>query len=134
MPTFTEALLGALPIQEWRLQRRHNHQAFLDRFQSRQPAALQVLRPEGNEDMAPFSIVLIVDWPERRDAIRLRLVAQRIYPAVLWPLEHVELDGIPLAHVQLSRRMLSLHCDFRYTDADLVRVADALLAAEAESS
>jgi len=133
MLAFTEALLGALPVREWRLQRRRNHQAFLAHFQSARPETLRVLHCHANEDMAAFSIIVIVDQPARRDAIRQRLIAQRIYPAVLWPLEQLELDGVPWAHVQLSRCMLSLHCDFRYTTTDLVRVADALLAAEAES-
>jgi hypothetical protein len=133
IPALTEALLGVLPVQQWRVRRRRNHEAFMARFQSATPEVLQVLLPAGNEDTTPFSIILIVDQPARRDAIRQRLASRQIYPAVLWPLEHVELDGIPSAHIQLSRRLLSLHCDFRYTSADLERVADVLLATAAES-
>jgi hypothetical protein len=46
-----------------------------------------------------------------------------VYPAVLWPLEELVLKGIPDADRELSRRLLSIHCDFRYTSSDTDTVA-----------
>jgi hypothetical protein len=42
---------------------------------------------------------------------------------VLWSLEERAVAGLPARHLDLSRRVLSLHCDFRYTDDDMRRVA-----------
>ncbi|AGW92524.1 MULTISPECIES: hypothetical protein [Cupriavidus] len=46
-----------------------------------------------------------------REACRAALIAARIYPAVLWP---VERDGVPAAHRALSGELLALHVDYRY--------------------
>ena len=38
----------------------------------------------------------------------------------------LEAADVPPAHRELSRRVLSLHCDFRYGERDMERVAQAL--------
>jgi hypothetical protein len=48
-----------------------------------------------------------------------------VYPAVLWPLEAPVVPVEP-ADVELSRRLLSLHCDFRYSEVDLHRMVEML--------
>jgi hypothetical protein len=42
---------------------------------------------------------------------------------VLWPLEDQVLEGIPDFDRDLSRALLSIHCDFRYTPTDMDTVA-----------
>jgi hypothetical protein len=133
MPPLTEALLDVLPVAEWRSQRRRNHRLFCERFESSQHGALSIIHPEPDVDAVPFSIVLTADSAERREVIRRALIEQRVYPAVLWPLEGLQPSRAPEAHIDLSRRMLSIHCDFRYTEADILRLTDCVLAAEAKS-
>ena len=81
-------------------------------------------------DVVPhmLQMFLIFDDKETRDFVRKFLVSNRIYPAILWPLEESSYS-MPLpgpGHVDLSRRVLSLHCDMRYNEADMNRVIEAL--------
>jgi hypothetical protein len=114
----TRARLPTLPTMAWR-QARSGNRAVLR-------AALEAL-PGVTVLDAPFAVTLIFDGDgaaERRDRMRAALAADRIYTAVLWPLAPPAVAGIPAAHVDLARRVLTLHCDFRYTAEDLLRVAD----------
>jgi hypothetical protein len=65
-------------------------------------------------------VVLLAESPEQRDHVRKELIAQNVYPAVLWALPE---DGVPARHINLSRRILIIHADFRYNHADMRRVA-----------
>jgi hypothetical protein len=114
---FSAARLASLPSRAWREARLRNHAAFV--------AALGEL---DGVAMLPgaFAATLVFERAEDRERVRAALVEQRIYPAVLWSLETPAVSGIPVEHVELSRRVLSLHCDFRYTPDDLRRVAQAV--------
>lgn len=128
MPVWTAELLKTFPVRQWRERRGRNFAllhaglAVLD--------GISVLIPsgDGGDDTwppaqgVPFSCVLVFDTPERREAVRRALIARRVYPAVLWPLEAPALPGIPPAAVDLSRRTLSLNCDMRYTADDMEEV------------
>ena len=78
---------------------------------------------------APFALTLICESQEFRERLRAALIAARIYPAVLWPLEDPVVPGIPGRHLALSRRLLTLHTDARYDRGDMRRVASAVRAA-----
>jgi len=64
-----------------------------------------------------------------REHLRRSLIAERVYPAVLWDLEGSE---SPDAHLQLSRQVLVLHADFRWAPEDMRRVAALVRKACAE--
>lgn len=75
----------------------------------------------------PFAVTLVFDGPgaaARRDRVRAALADTRVYAAVLWPLEPAAVAGIPAAHAELARRVLTLHCDFRYAPGDMLMVAE----------
>jgi hypothetical protein len=74
----------------------------------------------------PFAATLVFSSAQLRDRVRSALIVERIYPAVLWPLE--EPDGTPAEQVELSRRLLTIHCDFRYSRKDMSRVAAQIAA------
>lgn len=116
----TRALLETLPARRWRAARARN-QAFLA-ARLAHLHWLEVLTVEAPSAVC-FSAVLVFDQPVRRDRVRTGLIARRVYPAVLWPLEETVLPVGGEARA-LSRRILSLHCDARYTEADMARVAD----------
>ena len=63
----------------------------------------------------PFSLVLLFDNPDERDRVRKALIEQQIYPAVLWNVP----DTASCKIKSFSRRMLSIHCDARYTTDDI---------------
>lgn len=114
------ALLPALPTATLRERRRANAAAFEAALEG--VAGVEVLRPD-SPAASPFSAVLVFDSAARRQRVRGALIAARVYPAVLWPLEWATPDPAPAEHVELSRRMLSVHCDARYGEAEMRRVA-----------
>lgn len=76
---------------------------------------VHVLFPE-NEGCYPFSLILLFDFMDDRDKVRKELIANNIYPAVLWSIP-APLDGDVF---KMSRCMLSIHCDARYTREDIM--------------
>lgn len=117
----TRGALPGFPIDAWRHDRAANFAAFT--------AALGTVR--GATLFAPragavaFIATVCFETEELRDHVRRTLIASRIYPAVLWPLETATYT-VPREDLELSHRILSLHCDHRYTPADLEYVASIL--------
>jgi len=114
----TRARLAALPTTSWREARARNRAVLC--------TALGDVRGVTVLD-APFAVTLIFDGDgasERRNRARAALADARVYATVLWPLEAPVVAGIPAEHVDLARRVLTLHCDFRYTADDMLRVAE----------
>lgn len=130
LPPAAAALLRTFPTATWRSQRRSNHAHAKAALGSLRWA--EVLEGQG-EGSCPFSVTIVVDSPERRERVRRRLVERSVYPAILWSLEDPAVAGIPAEHRDLSRRILSIHCDMRYTARDMERVADVLRAAGEET-
>jgi hypothetical protein len=109
--------LPALPARAWRERRARNLAVF--RSALGEVPGVSLLE-------APFAATLLFDSPARREHVRAVLVAARVYPAVLWPLQSYPYPGVPPRHRELSQRLLSLHCDFRYGEGDMERVAEAV--------
>ena len=120
MTLATHALIACLPTDHWREQRLINFETLAQVLEV--TCAYRVLRPE-RQGCVPFNATVVADTPKQREALRVGLIDRRVYPAVLWSLEMPVVGGIPSAHVDLSRRILSLHCDTRYSEDDLNRVA-----------
>lgn len=78
----------------------------------------KILMPE-DKACNPFSLVMLLDSNERRQFVRNRLIQTNIYPAVLWALP----ESASQISKDISERMLSLHCDGRYTEADIRQMA-----------
>ena len=115
MSPFSRARIGSFPVDAWRKARAANLEAFR--------TALGDLPGVAVLD-APFAATLIFDRPSRREEVRRTLIEARIYPAILWSLDELAIEGIPADHVRLGRRVLSLHCDQRYGPEDMIRVAE----------
>lgn len=113
-------MLFTFPIDRWREKRRINHRCICNKLSGL--PWLSVLGEENNEDSCPISAVLIFDTTERRNFVCEKLIQSRIYPAILWPLERPVINGTPERYVDLSRRILSIHCDMRYNESDMIYV------------
>jgi hypothetical protein len=109
--------LPTLPSRRWRERRARNLETFRAAFG---------LLPGVRLLEAPFAATLQFESATARERVRRALIEASVYPAVLWPLE--EDACVPPAHIELSRRVLSLHCDYRYDAADMQRVASAVRA------
>jgi hypothetical protein len=117
---YAKERLSILPTTRWRRARARNLRSFREALGPRRD--VRVLD-------VPFAAVLVLDRPEIRGRIRRLLVEASIYPAILWPLDAPAVAGIPPEHLDLSRRILVLHADQRYTPHDMSRVGRAVSAA-----
>ena len=119
------AILRSFPVESWRRARATNH-ALLASLVAEVGWA-NVLEPADDAGV-PFSFVVVLDTAERRERVRTRLIDASVFPAVLWPLEETV---VPVGRDarELSRRMLSIHCDGRYGAADMGRVGDVFVRA-----
>lgn len=113
------AIIDGMPCLSWRKRRRanflHLSRALADL------AGVSVLHPRDSM-MCPFSVILVCGDGNMRDTLKARLIERDVYPAVLWPLKKLSV-AIPEDSIALSERMLSLHCDGRYSIRDMDRVA-----------
>ena len=120
----TRAILAAFPVDEWRARRAANHTAFAEALGTVPGVSLAQPQPGA----VAYTVNLLHDTAELRERVRTSLIASRIYPAILWSLEHGPIP-VPPGALDLSRRILSLHCDQRYGSDDMQRVAAAVRAA-----
>lgn len=81
----------------------------------------KVLNPE-EDTCTMFSLVLLFDKKEQRDETRKRLIEACVYPAVLW----VVPESASVEARSFSERMLSVHCDGRYTEEDIRQLAEII--------
>lgn len=71
----------------------------------------------------PFSIVLLMKSPKERECLRKYLVEHRIYPAILWRMP----DDSEFSEAKsFSERMLSIHCDARYSQSEIVEMCNLI--------
>ena len=75
-----------------------------------------LLMPEG-QGCHPFSFTIICKTDSFRNSFRNCLIENKIYPAVLWTVPE---DSLIDSNVRsFSERMLSVHCDGRYSMVDI---------------
>lgn len=129
MPDWTHNLLTVFPVDDWRAIRRCNFEIAAQALADL--PWLEVLQPY-EPQACPFSVVLLFDSEARRSFVRQKLIEARIYPAVLWPLNDPVVDGISREYRDFSARMLSIHCDMRYVEDEMLRVANLVRQSGAE--
>lgn len=104
-----------------RIKRRQNYLALLDQLRA------FALFPDLDAETVPLGFPVCVE-AARRDSVLEHLYGKRIYPPIHW---HIK-DIVPGEHKDshlLSRRILTLVCDQRYTISDMMRQADAFQSA-----
>lgn len=75
-----------------------------------------------HESCTMFSLILLLESKEKRDVLRKELIGKCVYPAILWNVPEEASD----ASKDFSQRMLSIHCDGRYTEEDIRQLANIL--------
>lgn len=101
----------AFDIEAWNSAKKKNWEVLKDLFISR---SVDVVCPESKE-LVPFSLIALFETEEKRNDIRRKLIAESIYPAVLWNVPNHVSGSVK----EFSSRMLSIHCDGRYNDDDI---------------
>lgn len=117
------AILNSFDTSAWREQRYANYRQVATRLTDIAGASVLVPQDHGS---CPFSVVIACHKPSIRDWLLKNLIERHIYPAILWPLEKSVLE-LPDESIDLSKRILSLHCDGRYDERDMNRVTDAVI-------
>ena len=82
-----------------------------------------MLEGERKDDRYPFSLILLLDTNKEREALRQYLVKNKIYPAVLW---NIPKDSRFDQARFFSERMLSIHCDIRYSRKDIIEMCNTI--------
>jgi hypothetical protein len=121
MTEVSRGIVDSFPLDTWRRARRDNRAVLVQAMGSAKWA--RVLEPAGDSVACFFSFV--VDTPARRERIRTALIEANVFPVVHWPLEETVLPVGEEAR-DISRRLISIHCDGRYGAPDMLRVAEAL--------
>ena len=109
----SQEYLKTFDIRGWYNQKRSNWELLRDIKKE----GMKVIIPE-NFGCYPFSLVLLFDNPDERDRVRKALIDHQIYPAVLWNVPDTASDEVKI----FSKRMLSIHCDARYTKEDIFQM------------
>ncbi len=113
------AIINCFPARIWRARRLENFNRLT--IQLKEINCIEVIHPR-DPGSCPFSIVLLMQDTESRDGLKEFLIENNVFPAILWPFEHPAVI-LPKSTLELSRNILSLHCDGRYESADMDKVA-----------
>ncbi|WP_354686934.1 hypothetical protein [Cupriavidus necator] len=111
----TQALAPAIDLRQLRRRRLENGTVFSARLTALCGSGSPV-RPL----QTPAYAMLRFATHDAREACRAALIAEHIYPAVLWPMQR---EGVPAAHRMLSDQLLAFHVDYRYGVRDIAHVA-----------
>lgn len=105
--------LKTFDIRSWYNKKRENWELLKDIKKE----GVKVIVPE-IMGCYPFSLVLLFDNSDERDRVRKALIEHQIYPAVLWNVPDTASDEVK----SFSKRMLSIHCDARYSTDDIIQM------------
>lgn len=112
--------LAGFDIGCWNNQKKNNWE-ILSQIES---DSIQILRPE-DKACNVFSFVFILKSEHERELVRRYLIQSNLYPVVLWKIpDHKSLDA-----VDFSNKMLSIPCDARYTEGDIIEMRKILVSA-----
>jgi hypothetical protein len=107
--------LSRFDIDQWQKSKKNNWRLLYSLLSNK----IQSLQPE--DDLCTmFSLVLLAESQEQRDMIRHRLIERSVYPAILWQVPEKTNEDVQ----DFSHRMLSIHCDGRYSEEDIRLLAE----------
>lgn len=70
----------------------------------------------------PFSLIILFNSENKKENARSFLIRNNVFPAILWP----DVDDKDRIAVDFSKRMLSVHCDGRYSEHDMIVLSQIL--------
>lgn len=119
MSRTSKLIVSELDMVEWNRRKRENYHRFVSGL--KKSDAYEIVAPSyGCDGSTPFSVILLFRSMLIRDEVRRRLIKRCIYPAILWTIP----DGIDAEAQCLGNRILSVHCDGRYTLHDMDLMAE----------
>ena len=109
----SQKFLWSFDIRDWYNKKRENWELLFDIRKD----GVRVLRPD-SMGCYPFSLILVFMTGEERDRVRKSLIEKQIYPAILWNVPAPTEGEV----FKMSKGMLSIHCDARYTKEDILQM------------
>lgn len=82
-----------------------------------------LLGREMEDYQQPFSLVILMESAEERERLRKYMIQNQIYPAILWRMPEDSEFG---EAKDFSDRMLSVHCDIRYSRKDIIEMCNLI--------
>ncbi len=113
----TETYLKSFDVQIWYQRKKENH-ALLKGLTIRNCI---ILEPEC-ENCNPFSLTLLFEKEKDRNRYRENLINHCVYPAIIWNIPYEKQSKI----LDFSQRMLSIHCDARYSIDNIIKLQNIL--------
>lgn len=124
MTPWSAEMVDCLPVSAWRSLRARNHGILSAAL--KEVNGVRVLSPEKGARAVPFGAFLVFESPQLRDRVRRALIDRRIYPAIHWSLSEFAEGASSVEAQELSRRVLTVHCDFRHRRKDMLRIAEEI--------
>ncbi len=112
----SRALVPQMPVRAWRERRRKNLETLAAAMGTPRHATV-LTAPEGG---VAFALTLVFDTTQARVNAQRALTARAVVPSILWPLDPARDQGTTEADADLSRRIVSVHGDQRFTQADML--------------
>lgn len=114
----TNQILESFDVRTWYNLKRANYIELLGllNFSCSKPVTCNLA------NSTPFSLIVIFNNNNQREVARHYLIQNNIYPAILWP----DVYGKDPEAVDFSKRILSIHCDGRYSENDMHLLAQIL--------
>lgn len=122
---FSKKQIFKIPVNLIR-QRKNQNRLSLSK-QIKNLNSFQILEPAQSENSCPFSVILCFNSARIRKIFLDSLTQNRIYPAILWPVKRELINDLPSSNSDFSEKMLSIHCDFRYSNQDMNRVGETII-------
>lgn len=119
------SIVKSMDIESWYQKKKDNWLNLSKISQSK----VEILQPEYS-DFYPFSLVLKFNNEKNRDIVRSFLLKKNVYPAILWQIPNTQRPDI----VEYGKTCLSIHCDGRYSQEDILILKDILNEAFSEIS
>lgn len=114
----TNQILESFDVRTWYNLKRANYIELLGllNFSCSKPVSCNLA------NSTPFSLIVIFNNNNQREVARHCLIQNNIYPAILWS----DVYGKDPEAVDFSKRILSVHCDGRYSKNDMQLLAQIL--------
>lgn len=113
----SEQILQHLDICRWNEQKRQNWCIACEQLKR-----FKIVGRDKNPQ-APFSLILLAKTPDERNLLKAYLLRNAIFPATLWTIPN-EVEQTRCK--AFGDRMLSLHCDARYTGQDMLYMCETI--------
>lgn len=119
--SLSDQIAANFPLQTIKQRRRRNYTVLQQGLHNSKH--IKVIFPELPNTVCPMFFPIYTD---NRDYLKSKLIANRIYPPVHWPIAAaINIARFPQAR-QVYASILSLPCDQRYDDDDMQRIVEVI--------